>query len=123
MKFLSPLRFQRLCVLTTLLLGNALAQPTLADSMRVSWYGPGFHGNATANGETFNRWGHTAAHPSWPFGTLVQLTNPRNGAVVTVRINDRSGGMLDIAEQAAVDLGVRSQGIATVNVEVLRWGY
>jgi len=90
--------------------------------MRVSWYGPGFHGNSTASGEPFDRWGHTAAHPNWPFGTLVALTNPNTGATVTVRINDRSGGMLDLAEQAALDLGVHAQGIATVDVAILRWG-
>lgn len=93
-----------------------------ADTMRVSWYGPGFHGNYTANGEVFDRYAHTAAHPSWPFGTLVQLTNYNTGAVVTVRINDRSGGALDIAEQAARDLGTYHSGIASVDVEIVRWG-
>ena len=102
---------------------NAEADATVETvSMRVSWYGPGFHGNSTASGEPFDRWGHTAAHPNWPFGTLVALTNPNTGATVTVRINDRSGGMLDLAEQAALDLGVHAQGIATVDVAILRWG-
>ncbi|MEM8503787.1 MAG: septal ring lytic transglycosylase RlpA family protein [Cyanobacteria bacterium P01_D01_bin.1] len=93
-----------------------------AETMRVSWYGPGFDGNYTANGEIFDRYSHTAAHPSWPFGTLVQLTNYNTGAVVTVRINDRSGGALDIAEQAARDLGTYDSGIASVDVEIIRWG-
>ncbi|MEL6246659.1 MAG: septal ring lytic transglycosylase RlpA family protein [Cyanobacteria bacterium J06648_16] len=117
------MQIKRTCVVATFMLSSLLMPPALADSPRVSWYGPGFHGNATASGETFDRWGHTAAHPSWPFGTLVELTHPTTGASVTVRINDRSGGTLDLAEQAAVDLGVRSQGTATVNVEVIRWGY
>ena len=93
-----------------------------AEQMRVSWYGPGFDGNYTANGEVFDRYAHTAAHPTWPFGTVVQLTNPNTGDRVKVRINDRSGGALDISEQAARDLGTYSTGIAPVDVEILQWG-
>lgn len=103
-------------------LGAFTAKPALAEQMYVTWYGPGFDGGYTANGEIFSRYEYTAAHPSWPFGTLVQLTNPNTGAVVTVRINDRSGGALDISEQAAVDLGTYSAGVAPVNVEIVRWG-
>ncbi|EDX83931.1 Rare lipoprotein A-like double-psi beta-barrel [Synechococcus sp. PCC 7335] len=93
-----------------------------AEPMPVSWYGPGFDGNYTANGEVFDRYAHTAAHPSWPFGTLVQLTNYTTGAVVIVRINDRSGGVLDLSEQAARDLGTYRAGVASVDVEIVRWG-
>ncbi|MEM9091083.1 MAG: septal ring lytic transglycosylase RlpA family protein [Cyanobacteria bacterium P01_F01_bin.53] len=117
----------RLCVLSSLassLAAGLLLMPTaaMAERMRVSWYGPGFDGSYTANGEIFDRYGHTAAHPDWPFGTLVQLTNPNTGTMVTVRINDRSGGALDISEQAARDLGTYSLGIAAVDVEILQWG-
>lgn len=117
----------RLCVLSSLasgLFAGLMLMPTaaMAERMRVSWYGPGFDGGYTANGEIFDRYGHTAAHPDWPFGTLVQLTNPNTGTVVTVRINDRSGGALDISEQAARDLGTYSLGIAAVDVEILQWG-
>lgn len=96
---------------------KAQAEPTY-----VSWYGPGFDGNYTANGEIFNQYSYTAAHPSWPFGTLVQLTNYDTGAVVTVRINDRSGGVLDLAEQAAYDLGTYYAGTASVDAKIIRWG-
>ncbi len=95
----------------------------IADPMRVSWYGPGFDGGYTASGEIFDRYDHTAAHPSWPFGTLLQLTHPRTGDHVIVRINDRSGGALDISEQAARDLGTYSEGIVSVDVEIIQWGY
>lgn len=108
-------------VLPTLLM-SVLGKEALADTMRVSWYGPGFEGGYTANGEVFSRYDYTAAHPSWPFGTLVQLTNPNTGSEVTVRVNDRSGGGLDISEQAAIDLDTYSNGISAVDVEVLEWG-
>ncbi|MBE9061744.1 septal ring lytic transglycosylase RlpA family protein [cf. Phormidesmis sp. LEGE 11477] len=104
------------------LLLSAVAGRVQAEPMHVSWYGPGFDGNYTANGEIFDRYGYTAAHPSWPFGTLVELTNYNTGAVVIVRINDRSGGVLDLSEQAARDLGTYQAGTASVDVEIVRWG-
>ncbi|MEM9905655.1 MAG: septal ring lytic transglycosylase RlpA family protein [Cyanobacteria bacterium P01_D01_bin.44] len=113
---------KRLAILGGLTLGTLLAQPALAEMARISWYGPGFEGSYTASGEQFDRWGHTAAHPTMPFGTLLELTNPASGASVTVRINDRSGGRLDVSEQAAIDLGVRDQGLANVRVDIVRWG-
>src|SRR5579871_6861814 len=54
-----------------------------------SWYGPGFHGRRTANGEIFDQYELTAAHPSLPLGTLAVVTNLRNGRVVDVRTNAR----------------------------------
>ncbi|MFK8183668.1 MAG: septal ring lytic transglycosylase RlpA family protein [Phormidesmis sp.] len=121
---------KHLCVLSSLAgclisisgISAITASPAFADQMYVSWYGPGFDGGYTANGEIFSRYDYTAAHPDWPFGTIVQLTNPRNGAIVTVRINDRSGGALDISEQAARDLGTYHTGIAPVEVDIIRWG-
>ena len=56
---------------------------------KASWYGPGFHGRQTANGERFNQGALTAAHRSFPHNTLVKITNAENGKSVTVRINDR----------------------------------
>ena len=104
------------------LLLSGVSQKALADPIYVSWYGPGFDGSYTANGEVFDRYGYTAAHPIWPFGTLVQLTNYSTGAVVIVRINDRSIDALDIAEQAALDLGIYYSGILSVDAEIVRWG-
>ncbi|MEO0771289.1 MAG: septal ring lytic transglycosylase RlpA family protein [Cyanobacteria bacterium J06649_4] len=113
---------KHLLLLGSLSAGLLMPLSALAEPMRVSWYGPGFDGSYTANGEIFSRYGYTAAHPTWPFGTVVQLTNPNTGTVVNVRINDRSGGALDISEQAAIDLGTYSAGIASVDVEILQWG-
>lgn len=76
-----------------------------AHSETASWYGPGFHGRLTANGERFNQDGLTAAHKSLPFGTRVRVTNLANGRSVVVRINDRgpyvAGRSLDLARGAA----------------------
>lgn len=112
-----------LCVFSSLAVGLLMPVAALAEPMQVSWYGPEFDGSYTANGEMFDRYDHTAAHPDWPFGTLVQLTNFDTGATVTVRVNDRSGGALDISEQAARDLGTYSQGIESVDVKIVEWGY
>ena len=89
-----------------------------------SWYGPGFFGNRTANGEVFRPGTMTAAHRTLPFGTKVKVTNLRNGKETIVRINDRGPfigqRVIDIAHGAAHHLGLVSSGIAQVRLEVLR---
>lgn len=79
-----------------------------------SWYGPGFHGRLTANGERFDMNELTAAHKTLPFGTRVLVHNPRTGKEVVVRINDRGpfikGRMLDLSKAAAKALGFKSRG-------------
>jgi len=89
-----------------------------------SWYGPGFHGAYSANGEVFNPQSMTAAHLTLPFGTQVRVTNLDNGRSVVVRINDRgpyiAGRILDVSEAAASALGMISSGVAPVQVEVLQ---
>ncbi len=88
-----------------------------------SWYGPGFHGNRSANGEIFNQNALTAAHRTLPFGTQVRVTNLNNGLSVVVRINDRgpySGRrIIDLSAAAARTLGMMQTGVATVSLEVL----
>lgn len=88
-----------------------------------SWYGPGFHGRRTANGERYNQNGYTAAHKSLPFGTKVRVTNVRTGRSVMVRINDRGpfirGRVIDLSAGAARVIGVHSSGTAPVQLEVL----
>lgn len=89
-----------------------------------SWYGPGFHGRLTANGEVYNAWAMTAAHPSLPFGTLVRVTNRNNGRAVVVRINDRGpfygGRAIDLSQAAAAAVGMTATGVAPVSIQVLR---
>ena len=89
-----------------------------------SWYGPGFYGNRTANGEIYKRGTMTAAHRTLPFGTKVRVTNLRNGRTALIRINDRGPfiyhRVIDLGHGAASDLGLTASGIAQVKLEVLR---
>lgn len=88
-----------------------------------SWYGPGFHGKTTANGETFDRRAFTAAHKTLRFGTMVRVTNAENGRAVVVRINDRfpntKGRIVDLSEAAFESIAPTARGVVPVRVEVL----
>lgn len=90
-------------------------------NMKSSWYGPGFHGKITANGEVYDQMSLTAAHKSLKFGTLLKVTNPRNGKSVVVRINDRgpyiAGRDLDLSKAAAIELGLLRRGVARMKIE------
>ena len=81
-------------------------------SMLTSWYGPGFHGRLTANGEVFNEMGYTAAHKSLPFGTTLEVCYR---SCVRVRINDRGpfigGRELDLSRGAAEAIGLTAVGV------------
>ena len=89
--------------------------------MKASWYGPRFHGRLTANGEIYDQMGLTAAHKSFPFGTLLKLTNPSTKTSVIVRINDRGpyipGRQIDLSKKVAMILGVYKKGVAKLKVE------
>jgi len=89
--------------------------------MTASWYGPRFHGKITANGEIYNQMALTAAHKSLPFGTLLQITNLRNGKSIIVRINDRGpyidGRDLDLSRGTAKTLGILHRGVVRVKVQ------
>ena len=91
---------------------------------KASWYGPGFHGRLTANGERYNQYSLTAAHKSLPFGTKVKVTNVHNGRSVVVRINDRGpfvrGRVIDLSTAAARNIGMIHHGVVPVRLQVLR---
>ncbi len=88
-----------------------------------SWYGPGFHGKPTANGEAFDQNALTAAHRTLPMPSMVRVTNLDNGRSIKVRINDRgpfkNGRIIDLSRRAADLLGFRRQGTAKVRVEIV----
>lgn len=85
-----------------------------------SWYGPGFHGKITSNGERYNQHDFTAAHKLLPFGTRLQVTNMDNGKIVEVRINDRGpfvgNRIIDLSRSAAEKLGMLEKGTARVRL-------
>jgi len=86
-----------------------------------SWYGPGFHGRKTANGERFNTNDLTAAHKSLPFNTLLRVTNLENGRYTIVRVNDRGpyarGRIIDLSYAAKTEIGMG--GLAKVKIEIV----
>ena len=95
-----------------------------------SYYGPGFNGKVTASGTRFNMNTLVAAHPSYPFGTILRVTNVNNGRAVEVRVVDRGpaqgprseGVIIDVSYKAADTLNFVRAGRTRVRVEVLRWG-
>ncbi len=88
-----------------------------------SWYGPGFAGNLTANGEIYDPSQLTAAHKTLPFGTLLRITNLANGLTVDVRINDRGPyigkRIIDLSQAAAAQIDMERAGVGTVRAEFI----
>ena len=86
-----------------------------------SWYGPGFHGRKTANGEVFDQNKLTAAHNQLPYGSKVKVTNLANNQSVIVKINDRMAqhnrNIIDVTKHAAKRLGFFGKGRARVILE------
>ena len=99
------------------------ATTKIAQSGVASYYGPGFHGRRTANGEAFDMHAMTAAHRTLPFGTKVKVTNQANGKSAIVRVNDRgpyaNGRIIDLSVAAAKQIGSTNSGTARVTLEVL----
>ncbi|MCA8836821.1 MAG: septal ring lytic transglycosylase RlpA family protein, partial [Proteobacteria bacterium] len=87
-----------------------------------SWYGPGFHGRTTANGEKYDMRRVSAAHKNLPFGTIVRVENLENGRVVNVRVNDRGpfhgARIIDLSRKAADKIGVLGAGTARVRLTI-----
>ena len=102
---------------------NEPAKPIKTWVGNASWYGPGFDGRKTANGEYFDSEGLTAAHPNLPFGSVVRVVNPRNGKFELVRINDRGpyqeGREIDVSYRVARKLGLIHSGVSQVRLELL----
>ncbi len=99
------------------------ANYTYRETGIASWYGPGFHGRTTANGEVFDQNALTGAHRTLPMPTMVRVTNLGNGRSIKVRINDRgpfkNGRIIDLSRRAAGLLGFQFIGTAKVRVEVV----
>jgi rare lipoprotein A len=95
-----------------------------------TFYGEEFHGKTAASGVRFDMNAMVAAHPTYPFGTVVRVTNLANGRVAQVRIIDRgpaagpraAGIVIDVSYRAAQSLRFVRDGRTRVRLEVVRWG-
>ncbi len=96
-------------------------EPDYSEVGMASWYGPGFHGKKTANGDVFNKWDLTAAHRTLPMYSKVWVTNVKTGKKIMVTINDRGpfakDRIIDLSKKAAIELGFKDKGVAEVHVE------
>lgn len=99
---------------------NAIRNVVRSYTAIASWYR---HGSQTANGERFEPDNLTAAHRRLPFNTMVRFTNPENGNVVVVRVNDRGpyihGREFDLSRGSAEILGITERGVSRLLVEIL----
>ncbi|WP_275967467.1 septal ring lytic transglycosylase RlpA family protein [Aureimonas sp. SA4125] len=96
-------------------------QPGYVKSGKASWYGASFHGRLTANGEIYDMFGLSAAHPTFPLPSYARVTNRKTGSSIMVRVNDRgpyvADRVLDVSSRAAELLGYKSDGVGDVKVE------
>ena len=89
-----------------------------------AYYSDRLNGRKTASGQVFDQQKLTAAHQTLPFGTMVKVTNTKNGRSVVVRINDRgptqAGRVIDLSHAAASKLGMLRSGLVPVKLEVVK---
>ena len=102
---------------------TAQVKPLAVWECTTSWYGEDFDGQPTANGETYDMFAITAAHPTLPLGSVVRVINTKNHRSQVVRINDRGpyveGRELDVSYEVARRLGFDQHGLARVRLELL----
>jgi len=91
-----------------------------------SYYADKFNGRITYNGEVYDMYGLTAAHPTYPMGTILRVTNLSNNESVIIRINDkmpyRPDRIIDLSLGTAQALDMINAGITKVRLDVLEWG-
>ncbi|MGV3657069.1 MAG: septal ring lytic transglycosylase RlpA family protein [Chitinophagaceae bacterium] len=104
-----------------LLVSITSCSPKITETGKASYYADKFNGRKTANGEIFRNRKKTAAHKTLPFGTIVKVTNLRNGRSVKVRINDRgpfvAGRHIDLSKKAARKIGMVQEGVGNVKMQ------
>jgi len=101
----------------------ANAKPLETETGLASWYGPPYHNRRGSNGEIYNMHAMTAAHRTYPLGSVVRVTNVKTGSTALVRITDRGpfipGRVIDLSLAAAKKLDVWGPGVAKVKVELM----
>ena len=99
-------------------------KPLATETGLASWYGPPYHNRRGSNGEVYNMHAMTAAHRTYPLGSVVRVTNLKTGRSALVRITDRGpfipGRILDLSLAAAQKLDVYQPGVAEVRVELMQ---
>jgi rare lipoprotein A len=100
------------------------AKPLVTETGLASWYGPPYHNRRGSNGDVYNMHAMTAAHRTFPLGSIVRVTNVKTGDRALVRITDRGpfipGRVLDLSLAAAHKVGVWQPGVAEVKVELMQ---
>lgn len=89
-----------------------------------SWYGPGFHGRTMANGQIFNMYDeNVVAHKKLPFGTKLEIINPKNNSVLEVTVKDRGpyihGRDFDLSYAGAQKLGMIDKGVEQLKIRII----
>ena len=127
--FFLPLLFLNACLLPQSrgeLPSAPVAPVRISQTGIASWYGPGFHGKATASTAIYNQYEMTAAHPTLPLGSRVLVTNLENGNSTEVIITDRGpfakGRIIDLSFAAGRAIDLIRPGTATVRLEVIDSG-
>ncbi len=99
---------------------STVTLPIYIEIGQASWYGPGFQGQETASGETFDAKKMTAAHPSLPLGSKIEVINLEQHKKAEVTINDRGpfvkGRVIDLSHAAAKKLGMEKKGTTKVKI-------
>jgi rare lipoprotein A len=104
----------------------ANAKPLETQTGLASWYGPPYHNRVGSNGEVYNMHAMTAAHRTFPLGSIVRVTNSKTGNATLVRITDRGpfipGRIIDLSLAAARKVDLVQAGVAQVRVELMQSG-
>jgi len=105
---------------------SAFSLEVYREKATASFYGADFHGKRTSNNEKYDMYAYTCANKELPFDTILKVTNLANGKSVQVRVNDRGpfvvGRTVDLSTQAAIDLEMTKEGLATVKLEIVSRG-
>ncbi len=109
-----------------ILLTNTLLYPIFAQQKgKASYYSNKFHGRKTSSGEIYHKDSLTCAHKTYPFGTILEVKNPKNGKSVLVKVTDRGpfsrNKIIDLSYAAARQLEIIRQGVAVV--ELQEWNF
>ncbi len=120
--------YQRILILILLTIAGlpeAFSQVSLGktETGRASYYSTRFHGKKTSFGEVHKASELSAAHRTYPYNTMLEVTNLDNDKKVIVRVNDRGpyskNRLVDISKEAAKQLGMLSQGVGNVSIKVV----